>query len=51
MPSCSACHSRPRVRNLGKMTAVGLVKPFSAAANLVIRKLGDEALRRGPGTS
>jgi len=32
------------VRNLGKMTAVGLVKPFSAAANLVIRKLGDEAL-------
>ncbi len=32
------------VRSLGKMTAVGLVKPFSAAANLVIRKLGDEAL-------
>ena len=32
------------VRNLSKMTAVGLVKPFSAAANLVIRKLGDEAL-------
>jgi 60 kDa SS-A/Ro ribonucleoprotein len=32
------------VRNLGKMTAVGLVKPFSEAANLVIRKLGDEAL-------
>jgi 60 kDa SS-A/Ro ribonucleoprotein len=32
------------VRNLGKMTAVGLVKPFSVAANLVIRKLGDEAL-------
>ena len=32
------------VRNLGKMTAVGLVKPFSAAVNLVIRKLGHEAL-------
>jgi len=32
------------VLNLGKMTAVGRVKPFSAAANLVIRKLGDEAL-------
>jgi 60 kDa SS-A/Ro ribonucleoprotein len=32
------------VRNLGKMTAIGLVKPFSEAANLVIRKLGDEAL-------
>ncbi len=32
------------VRKLGKMTAVGLVKPFSVAANLVIRKLGDEAL-------
>ncbi len=32
------------VRNLGKMTAIGLVKPLSAAAGLVIRKLGDEAL-------
>ena len=32
------------VRNLGKMTAVGLVKPLSVAASLVIRKLGDEAL-------
>ena len=32
------------VRNLGKMTAIGLVKPFSDAANLVIRKLGEETL-------
>jgi 60 kDa SS-A/Ro ribonucleoprotein len=30
------------VRNLGKMTAIGLLKPFSAAASLVIRRLGDE---------
>ena len=29
------------VRNLGKMTAIGLVKPFSEAAGLVVRKLGD----------
>ena len=27
------------VRNLGKMTAIGLVKPFSEAAGLVVRKL------------
>jgi hypothetical protein len=32
------------VRNLGKMTAVGLVKRLGGAANLVIRKLSDEAL-------
>jgi 60 kDa SS-A/Ro ribonucleoprotein len=32
------------VRNLGKMSAVGLVKPFSEAAELVVRKLKDEAL-------
>jgi 60 kDa SS-A/Ro ribonucleoprotein len=32
------------VRNLGKMTAIGLVKPFSEAASLVVRKLGDAAL-------
>lgn len=32
------------VRNLGKMAAVGLVKPFSQAAELVVRKLKDEAL-------
>jgi 60 kDa SS-A/Ro ribonucleoprotein len=32
------------VRDLGEMTAVGLVKPFSTAANLMIRKLGDEVL-------
>src|SRR5262245_9857437 len=35
------------VRNLGKMTAVGLVKPFSDAKKLVLRKLKDEtALKR-----
>jgi 60 kDa SS-A/Ro ribonucleoprotein len=32
------------VRNLGKMTAIGLVKPFSEAAGLVVRKLGDANL-------
>ena len=31
-------------RNLGKMTAVGLVKPFSEAAGLIVRKLGDGTL-------
>jgi 60 kDa SS-A/Ro ribonucleoprotein len=32
------------VRNLGKMTAIGLVKPFGETARLVVRKLKDEAL-------
>ena len=32
------------VRNLGKMTAVGLVKPFSEAAESIVRKLNDPAL-------
>src|SRR2546427_10418926 len=31
------------VRNLGKMTAIGLIKPFSDAKKLVLRKLKDEA--------
>src|SRR5438128_677037 len=30
------------IRNLGKMTSVGLVEPFSDAAKLIVRKLGDE---------
>ena len=30
------------IRNLGKMTAIGLVKPFSEAAKLVVSKLGNE---------
>src|SRR5881392_3870651 len=35
------------VRNLGKMTSIGLVKPFSDAKKLVLRKLKDEtALKR-----
>jgi 60 kDa SS-A/Ro ribonucleoprotein len=35
------------IRNLGKMTSIGLVKPFSDAAKLIVRKLGDEtALKR-----
>lgn len=34
------------VRNLGKMTAIGLIKPFSAAARLIVNKLGDEAALR-----
>ena len=32
------------IRNLGKMTSIGLVQPFSEAATLIVRKLGDEAL-------
>jgi 60 kDa SS-A/Ro ribonucleoprotein len=32
------------VRNLGKMSALGLVKAFSEAAELVVRKLNNEAL-------
>ena len=35
------------VRNLGKMTAIGMIKPFSHAKKLVLRKLKDEtALKR-----
>src|SRR5436190_17841497 len=30
------------IRNLGKMTSIGLVEPFSKAAKLIVRKLGDE---------
>src|SRR3954471_13551966 len=38
---------RAMVRNLGKMTAIGLIKPFSDAKKLVLRKLKDEtALKR-----
>ena len=35
------------IRNLGKMTSIGLVQPFSDAAKLIVRKLKDEsALKR-----
>jgi 60 kDa SS-A/Ro ribonucleoprotein len=35
------------IRNLGKMTVIGLIKPFSDAKKLVLRKLKDEtALKR-----
>jgi 60 kDa SS-A/Ro ribonucleoprotein len=35
------------IRNLGKMTSIGLLKPFSAAAKLVVGKLRNEqALKR-----
>lgn len=35
------------VRNLGKMTAVGLIKPLSSAKRLVVERLGDlDALRK-----
>src|SRR5439155_24794616 len=35
------------LRNLGKMTSLGLIKPFSDAKKLVLRKLKDEtALKR-----
>ncbi|HRZ58753.1 MAG TPA: TROVE domain-containing protein, partial [Candidatus Paceibacterota bacterium] len=29
------------IRNLGKMTSLGLIQPFSEAAKLVVNKLGD----------
>jgi 60 kDa SS-A/Ro ribonucleoprotein len=32
------------IRNLGKMTSIGLVQPFSDAAKLMVRKLGDETV-------
>lgn len=32
------------IRNLGKMTSIGLVHPFSDAAKLIVRKLSDEAV-------
>jgi len=32
------------IRNLGKMTSIGLVQPFSDAAKLIVRKLGDDTL-------
>src|SRR5438876_11530414 len=32
------------IRNLGKMPSVGLVQPFSDAAKLIVRKLGDETV-------
>lgn len=35
------------IRNLGKMTSLGLLAPFSDAKRLIVRKLGDEtALKR-----
>ena len=35
------------IRNLGKMTSIGLAQPFSEAAGLIVRKLSDEsALKR-----
>ena len=35
------------IRNLGKMTSLGLLKPFSDAKRLIVRKLRDEtALKR-----
>jgi 60 kDa SS-A/Ro ribonucleoprotein len=30
------------IRNLGKITAIGLVKPFSDATKHILRKLKDE---------
>ena len=36
------------IRNLGKMSAVGLLKPFSAAAKMVVARLTDvDVLKRG----
>jgi 60 kDa SS-A/Ro ribonucleoprotein len=32
------------IRNLSKMTSIGLVQPFSEAAKLIVRKLSDEML-------
>lgn len=36
------------IRNLGKMSAIGLLKPMSAASKLVVERLGDiETIRKG----
>jgi 60 kDa SS-A/Ro ribonucleoprotein len=32
------------IRNLGKVTSIGLVQPFSEAAKLIVRKLSDQTL-------
>jgi 60 kDa SS-A/Ro ribonucleoprotein len=32
------------IRNLGKMTSIGLVQPFSQAAKLIVHKLSDETV-------
>jgi len=32
------------IRNLGKMTSIGLVQPFSDAVKLIVRKLSDDTL-------
>jgi len=32
------------IRNLGKMTSIGLVQPFSEVAKLIVRKLSDETV-------
>jgi 60 kDa SS-A/Ro ribonucleoprotein len=32
------------IRNLGKMTSIGLVQPFNEAAKLIVRKLSDETV-------
>ncbi len=34
------------IRNLGKMSVVGLVKPLSTHAQMVCQRLGDESLLR-----
>src|SRR5436309_2949060 len=34
------------IRNLGKMTSIGLVQPFSDAAKLIVRRLGDETVAK-----
>ena len=34
------------IRNLGKMTVVGLLKPLSAHSQMVCRRLNDESLLR-----
>ncbi len=35
------------IRNLGKMTSLGLIQPFSDAAKLVVNKLSDEKALKG----
>ena len=32
------------IRNLGKMTAIGLIKPLSETAKFIVRKLSDETV-------
>jgi len=47
----SACRITALVRNLGKMTATGLVKPFSEAAEFVVASLATQPRSSAPAST